>query len=133
MSFCLFIMDFTLLRCHKPSLMNEDPEQIYIPKVLLEHNDFKGLKFKAKLLYSLLLNRLREPLDFIHKGYDGNGATYVQFKIAELCELLNQSKKTVISLKKQLTQYGLIEEVKVGRNLPNRIYLTDKLVSYVKE
>lgn len=113
----------------EPSLMNEDPEQIYIPKVLLEHNDFKGLKFKAKLL----LNRLREPLDFIHKGYDGNGATYVQFKIAELCELLNQSKKTVISLKKQLTQYGLIEEVKVGRNLPNRIYLTDKLVSYVKE
>lgn len=117
----------------EPSLMNEEPEQIYIPKVLLEHNDFKGLKFKAKLLYSLLLNRLREPLDFIHKGYDGNGATYVQFKIAELCELLNQSKKTVISLKKQLTQYGLIEEVKVGRNLPNRIYLTDKLVSYVKE
>lgn len=25
----------------EPSLMNEDPEQIYIPKVLLEHNDFK--------------------------------------------------------------------------------------------
>lgn len=117
----------------EPSLMNEDPEQIYIPKVLLEHNDFKGLRFKAKLLYSLLLNRLREPLDFIHKGYDSNGATYVQFKIAELCELLNQSKKTVISLKKQLTHYGLIEEVKVGRNLPNRIYLTDKLVSYVEE
>ena len=90
-------------------------------------------KFKAKLLYSLLLNRLREPLDFIHKGYDGNGATYVLFKITELCELLNQSKKTVISLKKQLTQYGLIEEVKVGRNLPNRIYLTDKLVPYVEE
>lgn len=117
----------------EPSLMNEDPEQIYIPKALLEHNDFKGLKFKAKLLYSLLLNRLREPLDFIHKGYGDNGATYVQFKIAELCELLNQSKKTVISLKKQLAQYGLIEEVKVGRNQPNRIYLTDKLVSYVKE
>lgn len=117
----------------EPSLMNEDPEQIYIPKVLLEHNDFKGIKFKAKLLYSLLLNRLREPLDFIHKGYDGNGATYVLFKITELCELLNQSKKTVISLKKQLTQYGLIEEVKVGRNLPNRIYLTDKLVPYVEE
>lgn len=40
---------------------------------------------------------------------------------------------TFISLKKQLTQYGLIEEVKVGRNLPNRIYLTDKLVPYVEE
>lgn len=117
----------------EPSLMNEDPEQIYIPKVLLEHKDFKGLKFKAKVLYSFLLNRLREPLDFIHKGYDDNGATYIHFKIEELCKLLNLGKSTVISLKKQLAQYGLIEEVKVGRNQPNRFYLTDKLVPYVEE
>lgn len=116
-----------------PALANADPEQIYIPKVLLEHKDFKGLKFKAKVLYSFLLNRLREPLDFIHKGYDDNGATYIHFKIEELCKLLNLGKSTVISLKKQLAQYGLIEEVKVGKNQPNRIYLTDKLVSYVKE
>ena len=117
----------------EPSLMNEDPEQIYIPKVLLELKDFKGLKFKAKVLYSFLLNRLREPLDFIHKGYDDNGATYIHFKIEELCKLLNLGKSTVISLKKQLAQYGLIEEVKVGRNQPNRFYLTDKLVPYVEE
>jgi len=116
-----------------PSLVNADTEHFYVPMVLFVHNDFKGLKNKAIVLYSLLLERLREPFDFIQKGYDDNGATYVQFKIAELCELLNQSKKTVISLKKQLAQYGLIEEVKVGRNQPNRIYLTDKLVSYVEE
>ena len=48
-----------------PSLVNADPEQIYLPKVLMEHKDFKGLKFEAKVLYSFLLDRLREPLDFI--------------------------------------------------------------------
>lgn len=116
-----------------PSLVNADPDQFYLPKVLLDHNDFKGLKLESALLYSFLLDRLREPLDFIHKGYDDNGATYVQFKIVDLCKLLNQSKSTVISAKKQLAQYGLIEEVKVGNGQPNRIYLTDKLVQYFKE
>ena len=116
-----------------PSLVNADLETIYLPKVLFEHNDFNGLKLEAKLLYSLLLDRLREPLDFIHKGYDDNGDTYVQFKIVELCEFLKQSKSTVISVKKQLAQYGLIEEVKVGSDQPNRFYITDKLVPYLKE
>lgn len=116
-----------------PSLANADLETIYLPKVLFEHNDFKGLKLEAKLLYSLLLNRLREPLDFIHKGYDDNGDTYVQFEVVELCKFLNQSKSTVISVKKQLAQYGLIEEVKVGSGQPNRFYITDKLVPYLKE
>lgn len=116
-----------------PLLNNIDPEQIYVPKVLFENNDFKGLKYKEILVYSFLLNRLREPLDFIQKGYDENGDTYVHFKIEDLCELLNQSKNTIISLKKKLAQSGLIEEVRTGSNQPNRIYLTDKLVPYIKE
>lgn len=116
-----------------PELVNANPKQIYIPKVLMEHKDFKGLNFEAKVLYSFLLDRLREPLDFIHKGYDDNGATYIHFKVEELCKLLNLGKSTVVSLKKQLAQYGLIEEVKVGSGQPNRFYLTDKLVPYLKE
>lgn len=116
-----------------PELVNANPKQIYIPKVLMEHKDFKGLKFEAKVLYSFLLDRLRESLDFIHKGYDDNGATYIHFKVEELCKLLNLGKSTVVSAKKQLAQYGLIEEVKAGSDQPNRIYLTDKLVPYLKE
>lgn len=116
-----------------PSLIDADSEQIYIPKVLFEHDDFKGLNYKEIFVYSFLLDRLREPLDFIQKGYDDNGATYVHFRVEDLCELLNQGKTTVISLKKKLAQYGLIEEVKSGNNQPNRIYLTDKLVPYIKE
>ena len=34
---------------------------------------------------------------------------------------------------KKLQQYGLIEEVKVGNNQPNRIYLTDKLIPYMTQ
>lgn len=116
-----------------PSLTDSNSEQIYIPKVLFAHDDFKGLNYKEILLYSFLLHRLREPFDFIQKGYDDNGVTYVHFKVEDLCELFNQSKNTVISLKEKLTRFGLIEEVKVGNNQPNRIYLTDKLVQYINE
>lgn len=103
--------------------------QFYMPKILFEYDDFKELEWKE----ILLLDRLKEPLDFIQKGYDDNGNIYVHFKIKDLCELLNQSKTTVISLKKKLVQFGLIEEVKTGNNQPNRIYITDKLVPYIKE
>lgn len=116
-----------------PSLINADSEQLYIPKVLFEHNDFKELNYKEILLYSFLLDRLREPLDFIQKGYDENGYIYVHFKVEDLCKLLNQGKDTVIALKKKLAQLGLIEEVRSGSTKPNRIYLTDKLVRYIKE
>lgn len=115
-----------------PLLINLDSEQVYIPKVLFENEDFKGLNHKGILVYSFLLNRLREPLDFIQKGYDENGNTYVNFKIDDLCELLSQSEKTIISLKKQLHHYGLIEEVKIGNGQSNRIYLTDKLAHYIR-
>ncbi|EPV87680.1 replication initiator protein A [Streptococcus agalactiae FSL S3-586] len=114
-----------------PQLINLDSEQVYVPKVLFENEDFKGLNHKGILVYSFLLNRLREPFDFIQKGYDENGNTYVNFKVEDLCELLNQSKQTIISLKKQLCHYGLIEEVKTGNGQPNRIYLTDKLAHYI--
>lgn len=114
-----------------PSLIDLDPDQVYIPKALLEHPHFKGLKSKEILLYSFLINRLQEPLDFVQKGYDENGDTFVHFKVEELCDLLNQSKGTVISLKNKLKQYQLIEEIRVGNNQPNRIYLTDELVKYM--
>lgn len=115
-----------------PALSVSDSEQIYIPRVLFENDDFKELNYKAILVYSFLLDRLREPSDFIQKGQDDNGNTYVHFKIKDLCELLNQSKGTIISLKKKLQQYGLIEEVQMGSHQPNHIYLTDKLVPYIK-
>ena len=45
-------------------------------------------------------------------------------------EALQSSKSQVISLKKKLKNHGLIEEVRQGFNLPNRIYLTDEILKY---
>lgn len=107
-----------------------DPEQLYIPKPIMEHPQFRTLKSDGKMLYSFILNRLREPVDFGNKGYDENGDTFVLFPVKEGCQLLNKSKTTVIALKKKLRDYQLIEEVQIGKNEPNHIYLTDELVKY---
>ena len=78
----------------------------------------------------LLLNRLRAAVDFELKGYDENGNTFVCYPIEELMEDLQSGKSKVISLKKKLKNHGLIEEVRQGSNLPNRIYLTDEILKY---
>ena len=37
---------------------------------------------------------------------------------------LNSSEKTIIKVKKELREVGLLEEVRQGNNLPNRIYIS---------
>ncbi|EPX14761.1 hypothetical protein SAG0169_06785 [Streptococcus agalactiae LDS 610] len=54
----------------------------------------------------------------------------IYFSNEDLAEALNCSKTTVISVKKILAQKHLIVEVKQGLGQPNRIYLTDEILSY---
>ncbi|QGX47402.1 hypothetical protein GPZ88_10265 (plasmid) [Streptococcus ruminicola] len=108
---------------------NLDSDQIYIPTPII--NQLMGdLKSKGALAYSVLLNRLREPLDFIHKGYDEAGNTFIYFTNKELGEVLNCNKDSVISTKKILHQLNLIDEVQQGFGEPNRIYITDNILKY---
>lgn len=56
-----------------------DSEQVYMPRPIFEDSQFSDLKADGKMLYTLLLNRLREPIDFVQKGYDENGNTFVHY------------------------------------------------------
>ena len=107
-----------------------DSGQIVIPRPIMDNPQFNDLKSSGIFLYMLLLNRLRASVDFELKGYDENGNTFVCYPIEELMEALQSSKSKVISLKKKLKNHGLIEEVRQGSNLPNRIYLTDEILKY---
>ena len=95
-----------------------DSGQIVIPRPIIDSPQFNDLKSSGIFLYMLLLNRLRAAVDFELKGYDENGNTF------------QSGKSKVISLKKKLKNHGLIEEVRQGSNLPNRIYLTDEILKY---
>ena len=107
-----------------------DSGQIVIPRPIIDNPQFNDLKRSGIFLYMLLLNRLRAAVDFELKGYDENGNTFVCYPIEELMEALQSGESKVISLKKKLKNHGLIEEVRQGSNLPNRIYLTDEILNY---
>ena len=107
-----------------------DIPEIVIPRPIIDNPQFNDLKSSGIFLYMLLLNRLRAAVDFELKGYDENGNTFVCYPIEELMEALQAGKSKVISLKKKLKNHGLIEEVRQGSNLPNRIYLTDEILKY---
>jgi len=107
-----------------------DSGQIVIPRPIIDNPQFNDLKSSGVFLYMLLLNRLRATVDFELKGYDENGNTFVCYPIEELMDALQSGKSKVISLKKKLKNHGLIEEVRQGSNLPNRIYLTDEILKY---
>ena len=107
-----------------------DSGQIVIPRPIIDNPQFNDLTSSGVFLYMLLLNRLRAAVDFELKGYDENGNTFVCYPIEELMDALQSGKSKVISLKKKLKNHGLIEEVRQGSNLPNRIYLTDEILKY---
>ena len=107
-----------------------DSGQFLIPRQIIDNPQFNDLKSSGIFLYMLLLNRLRGAVDFELKGYDENGNTFVCYRVEELMEALQSGESKVISLKKKLKNHGLIEEVRQGSNLPNRIYLTDEILNY---
>ncbi|MGX9845614.1 replication initiator protein A [Streptococcus iniae] len=104
-------------------------DQLYFPRPLME-DYLKEFKSNGVMAYAFLLNCLREPLDSVHKGQDDEGNTFVCFPNDDLATVLNCSNPTVISIKKLLTEKHLIEEVRQGSGKPNRIYLTDEILSY---
>ncbi|MGT2755773.1 replication initiator protein A [Streptococcus ovuberis] len=87
----------------------------------------RELSNDAKLTYAILYNRCllsirsyREgKLDFV----DDNGSVFLIFTVEDLMDLLDRGKTTVLKLKKELTNLGLLREVSQGANRPNRIYL----------
>ena len=90
------------------------------PKWLLGPN-YKKLSDRSKLFYMYFWDRVSLSED--NKWYDNKGRVYIYSTIDELENVFGCSKPTVINAKKELTSFGLIEEVRQGVNKPNRIYV----------
>lgn len=96
-----------------------------LPKILFEDERYKDMKLEVKVAYAVLKDRLELSLS---RGWiDEDGAVYLIYSNATLMELLGCSKSKLLSIKKTLHAYGLMDEVqqsssKKGR-LANKIYL----------
>lgn len=103
---------------------------IKIPVVLIKDKAFSGLSMEAKVLYSIMKDRLK--LSLKNNWIDDKGA-YIHLSIEELQKdyFVQLSKPTIIKRKKELVDFGLIE-LKKQFNKSDKIYV-NKLTSYISK
>ena len=88
---------------------------------------YNALSDKAKQIYMFLFDR--RTLSIQNKWFDEKGDVFVYFTNEQLMEKLNCSNKPIIQAKKELSDYGLIREVRQGVNKPNRLYILGSVES----
>ena len=92
------------------------------PKSFIYDEKYKKLSNNAKLMYMLLFGRLE--LSVKNGWHDRKGNVFQYYTNEQLMIDLNSSEKTIIKVKKELREVGLLEEIRQGNNLPNRIYIS---------
>lgn len=96
-----------------------------LPKLLFESARYKEMKLEVKVAYAVLKDRLELSLS---KGWiDEDGAIYLIYSNSKLMALLGCSKSKLLTIKKTLREFGLIDEVQQSSSekgrLANKIYL----------
>ncbi|HGH7976379.1 replication initiator protein A [Streptococcus dysgalactiae] len=100
----------------------QSSERFYrIPKIFVESPLYKPMSTDAKFTYAILKDRFE--LSLRNNWIDKNGDVYLIYTVTELQKILGYGNKKVIKLKKELQEYGLLEEVRQGLNKPNLLYL----------
>ena len=106
-------------------IFNAEPERfsfLRVPKILLQHEAYSGISAEAKLLYSLLFDRME--LSNKNGWLDDQERVYIIFTIEEIKECMNCGNKKAIQLLDELeNKAGLIERKRQGLGKPNLIYV----------
>lgn len=92
-----------------------------IPRSLISDKRFQTLSVEAKLLYTLLLDRMGLSLQ---SGWrDENNRVFIFYTLQEAQETLSCGHNKATRLFNELEQFGLIERVKQGQGKPAKIYV----------
>lgn len=106
----------------------QQPKQFYkLHLFLFFDNRYKDLSINAKLLYAFLSDKKALSERHAENEYtsfaDENGSVYCIYDNQDIAIDLNISVPTVIRIKKELKDIGLLEEVQQGMGLSNLLYL----------
>ena len=92
-----------------------------IPKPLFTDERFSKVSIEAKVLYSLLLDRM--GLSAQKNWHDESGRTYIYFTLDQVMRILGIGKDKALKLFKELDTVGLIERKRQGLGKPTKIYV----------
>lgn len=95
---------------------------IRLPMAIIANPKYRGLSSDAKILYSLLRNRLQ--LSQHNNWVNEKGEVYLIYTREQAADTLGISYKTVIKTFKELIEIGLLFEERRGKSLANHIYLS---------
>lgn len=110
------------------SLFNNQHYQKKIKKIKIIKGEKKeiitikdNLSDTSKILYSLLCNQLSRSLE--NGWWDEFKRVYVKFSLEKLALILNKSKDTIITCKKELEENGLLEIKDTGLGKADIFYI----------
>lgn len=100
----------------------------------LENPKYLSISPTARLLYVYMLSRTKEAInkdEIINEGWG-----WITFKREDMSAVLGVTKNTIRKELRQLVQNDLITDIRIGRNVPNLIYVNgiadDKIKKYIK-
>ena len=99
---------------------------LMLPAGLVYGSLYKTLSADAKFAWTILNDRSK--LSAKNGWYDENGDIYFVFSNEKLKEILQISKPTVIKIKKELEEYGLLEQRRMGLTKANRLYIFEPVL-----
>ena len=109
-------------------MTNEENQKFTkLHKFLFTDNKFKAMKAKSKLLYAIITERQSLTIAYAKNNQDQsqfldeNNRLFSIYSNSDLKGMLHVSEPTIISLKKELIENGLLEEIRVP-NANNRLY-----------
>ncbi|WP_349550133.1 replication initiator protein A [Leuconostoc pseudomesenteroides] len=110
----------------------ETSERFFMmPKALFELDTYRKMKLESKMAYGILKDRFK--LSISNDWIDSEGNVFLYYTNEALGEILGVGKDKVIRIKKELREFGLLEEERQGLNKPNRIYISNLSVSRLTE
>lgn len=94
---------------------------IRIPRIIITEKSFAELSLQAKMLYSVLLDRM--SLSRKNGWFDEENRVFIIYPISEIQEDLGISKKKAMNYLSELENFGLVQKKKRGFGLPSIIYV----------
>lgn len=100
---------------------------LMLPAGLAYGELYETLSTDSKFAWTILNDRAK--LSKRNGWFDEDGSIYFIFNNIDLVKILKMSEPKVIKIKKELVGYGLLEQKRLGRGLPNRLYLFEPVLT----